>query len=301
MKRIFTFAFMTLFALFIGQNTSAYASDAHEITDFLGYYYLDVDDSVFEEYDFANPEVMELYFDENGNLERYSGMYYSTQGTTYYYPYNSYEISGDILTCHYSVVTSYYGTSEAQPGGTHTYIITQNGNLVEDNHTWFRSNRSVNNAGQASEASAENTVYGDASPDALSLDAKIEYIRDWYYDTQDSLSSLSVLDRGNGQTAYYDGEDCVRVTLQPGSLDPNLYPGADRLTCEYYYHNGLLYFAFFHYYEEEYRYYVEYQNGSLYCLRYIDADGISWDQSEQTLLSDIRAETAALCSAGEEF
>lgn len=163
MRRIFTFAVMTLIALFIGKNTSVYASDAHDITDFLGYYYLDVDDSVFEEYDFANPEVMELYFDETGNL-------------------------------------------------------------VEDNHTWFRSNRSVSNAGQASEASSENTVYGDAGPDALSLDAKIEYIRDWYYDTQNSLGSLSVLDRGNGQTAYYDGEDCVRVTLQPGSLDPNLYP-----------------------------------------------------------------------------
>lgn len=301
MKHIFTFVFMAFIALFMSKNISAHASDAYDINDFIGYYYLDVDDSIFDEYEFANPEVMWLYINEHGNLERYSGMYYGTEGTTYYYPYDSYEISDDTLICHYSIVNSYYGPCEDLPGGTHTYIMTQNRNLVEDNHTWFRSDRTVYNVGQTPEASSKNTVYGDASPDTLSLDAKIEYIRDWYYATQDSLSSLSVLDRGNGQTAYYDGEDCVRVTVQPGSLDSNLYPGADRLTCEYYYHNGLLYFAFFHYYEEEYRYYVEYQNGNLYCLRYIDADDISWDQSEQTLLSDIRAETAALCSAGAGF
>lgn len=299
MKRILTFTFIALLAFFIGESAPVFASSAYDVTDFLGYYYLDVDDSVFTENEFANPEVMELYFNESGNLERYSGLYYGTQGTTYFYPYDSYELSDDTLTCHYSIVNSYFGICEVLPGGTHTYIITQNGNLVEDNHIWFRSAEADSSTGQPSSSPLKETAYGDTAPDTLSLDGKIEYIRDWYYDTQDSLSSLSVIDRGNGQTAYYDGENCVRVTLQPGTLDSNLYPGADRLTCEYFYHDGLFYFAFLHCYEEEYRYYLEYQEGTLCCIRYIDANGISWDQSEQTRLSDLRAETASLCGVGE--
>lgn len=156
----------------------------------------------------------------------------------------------------------------------------------------------------AAEDSAEirSTVYsGDISYSDLSLDGKIEYIRDWYYTTQNLKDYLSSVDRGKGQTAYYDGENCVKVTVRPGRLDSDRYPGAERLIADYYYHDGLLYFAFLHYYEEEYRYYLEYQNGDLCCIRYIDADGVSWDYPEKMLLSDIRSETAALCGIGEDY
>lgn len=163
-------------------------------------------------------------------------------------------------------------------------------------------NITTNNGIQDAFDDLRSTVYREnISYSGVSLDDKIEYIRDWYYTTQNSQDYLSSVDRGNGQTDYYDGKNCVKVNIQPGCLDSGCYPGAERLISDYYYQNGLLYFAFLHYNEEEYRYYLEYQNGDLCCIRYIDADGASWDYPDKTLLSDVWSETASLCSAGERF
>lgn len=148
----------------------------------------------------------------------------------------------------------------------------------------------------------ENTVYGDGSSySEVSLENKIDYIREWYYATQDSMDDLSPSYSEDGNvTAYYDGEECVRITVNIGYFDFSECPGADRLISEYYYHNGLLYFVFLHYYDEEYRYYLEYQEGDICCIRYIDQTGSIWDYYEKTLLRDLEAETSALCNAGSE-
>ncbi|MDO4323171.1 MAG: hypothetical protein Q4C61_11640 [Lachnospiraceae bacterium] len=160
----------------------------------------------------------------------------------------------------------------------------------------------VDGDGENSAAASKSTMYGEAiSHDALSVDDKVEYIRGWYNTTWNTLDSLSVAEEENGKKAYYDGESCVKVTVQPGGLDSDRYPGAERLIADYYYRNGLLYFVFLHWNEEEYRYYLEYQSGDLCCIRYIDADGVLRDYPEKTLLSDINSETAPLCGAGEDF
>lgn len=112
---------------------------SYDVSDFLGYYYLDTDASIFEEYSFANPEIMELYFNDSGMLERKSGLYYGTQGTTYFYSYDTYEISGNTLICSYSIVKSYFGICEELPGGTHTFVLSENGNLIENGHIWFQN------------------------------------------------------------------------------------------------------------------------------------------------------------------
>ena len=115
------------------------AADTHleyNIDSFLGSYCLDVDDTILEEYDYANPEVMELYFNDEGCLERYSGLYYGTMGTTKFYPYDSYEIVGNMLLCKYSTVKTYYG--EENEAGEDSYQLTENENLIQNEHVWFR-------------------------------------------------------------------------------------------------------------------------------------------------------------------
>lgn len=152
------------------------------------------------------------------------------------------------------------------------------------------------------DACEDSTVYGnDTSYSDLSLENKIDYIRDWYYTTQDAMDDLEVVYGEDGcVTSYYDGDDCVRVTVKSGYFDSAEYPGADRLSSEYYYHNGLLYFVFLHYYDEEYRYYLEYREGDICCIRYIDQTGTSWDYYEKMLLLDLGVGTSALCNAGND-
>ena len=92
------------------------------ISSFLGYYLAGQMgyEVLYEEGELLNPEVLYLGFDEEGRLFRYTGLYYSTLGTTYYYDYDSYRIEGNVLTCWYSTMRSYYGPMETKPG-KHVY------------------------------------------------------------------------------------------------------------------------------------------------------------------------------------
>ena len=106
-----------------------------DIVDFIGYYYLNVEQL---EDDYLNPSVLRLDFDEFGNFFRYDGLKYGTTGTTRYYYYNSYALNNNILTCHFDDVKGYEGESLGEPGGIHTFIMTEEGNIVEDGNVWYR-------------------------------------------------------------------------------------------------------------------------------------------------------------------
>ena len=115
--------------------------ESYDISDFLGYYFYNTDENIFQEYEFANPEVMRLYINKNGVPERYTGLYYGTTGTSLFYTYDTYEIVSNTLICSYSVVNSYSGICEDMPGGKHIFKLGQNGELTEGEDVWYRSSK----------------------------------------------------------------------------------------------------------------------------------------------------------------
>lgn len=108
----------------------------YDVEEFIGYYCQGVDEELLDEYPNMNPEVIELYYNEDGTLESYRGYRFGTTGTSYYYPYDSYTIEGNTLICKYSTVRSYM--DETSENGEHRFQLTNNKNLIVDQNVWFR-------------------------------------------------------------------------------------------------------------------------------------------------------------------
>ena len=108
----------------------------YDVEEFIGYYCQGVDEELLDEYPNMNPEVIELYYNEEGALESYRGYRFGTTGTSYYYPYDSYTIEGNTLICKYSTVRSYM--DETSENGEHRFQLTNNKNLIVDQDVWFR-------------------------------------------------------------------------------------------------------------------------------------------------------------------
>ena len=125
------------FALDKENEFEANVSDQCLLEDFLGdYYRYDLGaESLSPE--LRNPYIMKIYYDENGRLLRYSGMAYSTTGTTVYYPYTGYEINGNRIVFWYETVIDYYGNSTYNPG-SHTFLYNS-GSLIEGDYVWNMS------------------------------------------------------------------------------------------------------------------------------------------------------------------
>lgn len=136
MRGIKTVIFLLLLLMYmLFGNKAVYAEENKTVSDFIGYYLCDIEEK--GEYD--NPEVMELYFNDSGNLERYSGLFVGTTGTTICYEYTDYEIKGNTMICHYTGAFSpYYGPSSDIEAGTHKYVLTEDGNITSENHVWYR-------------------------------------------------------------------------------------------------------------------------------------------------------------------
>lgn len=133
MRKVLLMAAAGLVCLFAGSSL-VYADDAN-VSDFIGEYIGDMP----EVDKYANPDVMKLYFNDNGNLERYSGLFYGTTGTTICYEYTDYEISGNVMTCEYDGAFSpYTGPRSDISGGVHEYTLQDDGNISSDGHIWYR-------------------------------------------------------------------------------------------------------------------------------------------------------------------
>ena len=91
-----------------------------------------------EKYPNMNPEIIDLYFNEDGSLEAARKYRFGTTGTSNFYPYDSYKIEGNTLICQYSRVESFF--DETSETGEHRYQLTSNGNLIADQEVWFRHN-----------------------------------------------------------------------------------------------------------------------------------------------------------------
>lgn len=128
--------FLLLFlACALSGNKDVYAEENKSVSDFIGYYLCDME----EKGKYDNPEVMELYFNDSGNLERYSGLFVGTTGTTVCYEYTDYEIKGNTMICHYAGAFSpYYGSRSDIEAGSHEYVLTDDGNITSENHVWYR-------------------------------------------------------------------------------------------------------------------------------------------------------------------
>ena len=113
--------------------TEKYTQTEIGIADFLGSYSLEppTDETI-------NCEVMTLDFDGEGNFYQYCGLKYGTTGTTRYYYYDLYELSGNILTCYYDEVLGYNMESTGEEGGSHTFLLAESGNLVQETSFWYR-------------------------------------------------------------------------------------------------------------------------------------------------------------------
>lgn len=120
--------------LFIRTPMFVHADENRDISEFIGRYLCDTPE--MEEY--ANPDVIELYFNDDGNLMRYSGLFYGTAGTSIMYTYTDYEINGDTLTCYYDGAFSPYGPLEDISAGTHEYVMDTDGNIASEGHIWYR-------------------------------------------------------------------------------------------------------------------------------------------------------------------
>lgn len=107
----------------------------YDLKDFEGYYYFGVDEETLNENEGMNPEVMELYVDEDGRLKGYRGCYFPTAGSEIY-TYNSFQINGATLICQYSTISNC--GKERVENGEHRFQLTRDGNLIENQEIWFK-------------------------------------------------------------------------------------------------------------------------------------------------------------------
>lgn len=162
----FTIAWIIVFIAGLFGANNAYAAESFEISHFLGTYLCDV----MEVEEYANPSVMSLEFNENGHLERCSELYYATIGTTVFYEYSDYEISGNILSAYYERVYGLDGERSDIPPGKHQYILTEDGYLVEENHIWYPYGMDETAGVDTPSTETESEFFGEYSENAGSVE-----------------------------------------------------------------------------------------------------------------------------------
>ena len=71
----------------------------------------------------------------------------------------------------------------------------------------------------------------------VDIDAEVEQIRDWYYDTQNNIDNLLYSGYPDNIDCYFDGAYPAKVIVPAGYNNSNY-------TREYFYHDQKLYFVF---------------------------------------------------------
>ena len=121
------------------------AAEKANINDFIGYYRVDVDDSMSE----YNCEVRALEFMADGRLQEFQGQESATTGTTILYRFTDYNIVGNVLEANYDHAYGYAETEhggdyvplDGYPSGSHQMVLTEDGNIICDGQIWYRYDR----------------------------------------------------------------------------------------------------------------------------------------------------------------
>ena len=124
-------------------NVSVKASSKTDINKFIGYYRVDIDDSV-EDY---NCEIRELEFTQDGQLQEVHGLAVATTGTTIAYRFTDYQIIGNVLEGSYDAPYGYvendFALLSGYSSGRHQMLLTEDGNIISDGHIWYRYDKSI--------------------------------------------------------------------------------------------------------------------------------------------------------------
>lgn len=115
-----------------------------ELSDFVGYYRVDVDST---EPDY-NCEVRSLEYNKDGQLQEFQGWESATTGTTLVYRFTDYSIVGNVLECSYEHAYGYVTDEDTGDGdfaplerydpGRHQMVLTEEGNIISDGRVWYR-------------------------------------------------------------------------------------------------------------------------------------------------------------------
>ena len=108
---------------------------AHTLEDFFGTYCKT--NLRLTGYPIGNLEVHEIGILQ-GKFQREDRLFRNSKDNEYY-PYDSYKIEGNKLICQYSKVTNGpFGKTLRREYGTHSYEITDEGDLIVDGDIWYR-------------------------------------------------------------------------------------------------------------------------------------------------------------------
>ena len=118
-------------------------------------------------------------------------------------------------------------------------------------------------------------------------EAKIQEIKDLYYDTEDRMNEFTHVTDNAGLIWYYYGKGLKKIHVPAGAYDESQYEGADRYSADFYYDTTCtVRFVFVYDGTEEHRYYIDGTDG-VGCIRYIDDEGYVYDYYQKEYLSDV--------------
>ncbi|MCD7761056.1 MAG: hypothetical protein LUH16_04685 [Clostridiales bacterium] len=148
---------------------------------------------------------------------------------------------------------------------------------------------------QTEEAGGQEETEETASQEeSMSLEDRIQEIRDVYYETRENLDSYLKDDQGDC-VYYFDSTGDLRLmTTTPHYYDDLELDmgGYESYTAEYYYEDLTPKFVFVYSGDEEYRFYMD----GNFCYRYIDSDGVIYDFPEGTSGEKAAGDVGSFCS-----
>ena len=107
-------------------------------------------------------------------------------------------------------------------------------NVVSEDSEVANHDESANSDEDSKHSDASDTAIGE-----VNVEAEVEQIRTWYYDTQNRLDSLLEDSYSEYLDCYFDGGFQAKIVAKSGYNDWNV-------SREYYYHDQQLYFVFVH-------------------------------------------------------
>lgn len=146
-RRYFYAVLLALGSTGIVGITSVGATDRVDISQFIGYYRVDVDNSVPD----YNCDVRELEFNKDGQLQEFQGLSSATTGTTVVYRFTDYNIVGNVLEGSYDYVYGYvdgedglnFAPLSGYSSGRHQMVLMEDGNIISDGQIWYRYDKDV--------------------------------------------------------------------------------------------------------------------------------------------------------------
>mgnify|MGYP004455235381 CR=1 FL=1 len=123
------------------------AAERADISQFIGYYRVDIDDSVPD----YNCDIRVLEYTIDGQLQEAQALSAGTTGTTILYRFTDYNIVGNVLEGSYDHAYGYAETDHGgdyvplndYPAGKHQMVLTEDGNIICDGQIWYRYDREI--------------------------------------------------------------------------------------------------------------------------------------------------------------